>query len=242
MKKLLLVSALALLAFSLSPALHAQTSMTFVTPANAKSGGLPVDATATFAVSQGKVVITLTNLTPNTISSSQLLTDISFKLSGNVGFVNSFSSSSQDVTIKSTGMYTLGKPGASTGWGFLGAGNGLVLCVVCPLGMQPGGGYGGPGIIGSGPYNNANASIDKSKSPFLYQTATFTIFDKNITAGTTITAATFSFGTGFGVDLVNGIPAGGMPTTPEPQSMLLFGTGLILVGGILRRRLITDQA
>jgi PEP-CTERM motif-containing protein len=240
MKKILLASLLGLLVLSCSPAVHAQTSMTFVTPAQAKSGGLPVDASVTFTVSQGKLVITLTNLTPNTISSNQLLTDISFKLSGNVGFVNSFSSSSQDVTIKSTGMYSLGKPGVSTGWGFLGAGNSLVLCVVCPLGMQPGGGYGGPGIIGSGPYNNANASIDKSKSPFLYQTATFTIFDKNITAGTTITSTVFSFGTGFGLDLVNGVPSGGMPTTPEPQSMFLFGTGLILVGGILRRRLITS--
>ncbi len=241
MKKFLLASFAAMLVLSLSPALHAQTSMTFVTPTKAKSDGLPVDANVTFTVSQGKLVITLTNLTPNTVSSSQLLTDIAFKLSGNVGNINSFSSSSQDVTIKSTGMYTLGKSGVSTGWGFFGAGNGLVLCVVCPEGMKPGGSYGGPGIIGGGPYAGANGSIDKSKSPFLYETATFTIFDKNINAGTTVTAATFSFGTGFDVDLVNGVPSG-IPTTPEPQSMLLFGTGLILVGGILRRRLITDQA
>jgi hypothetical protein len=237
MKKVLLAALLAALVFSLSPAVQAQTTMTFVTPGNAKTDGLPVDATATFAVSQGKIVITLTNMTPNTVSSSQLLTDIAFKLSGNVGYINSFSSSSQDVTIKSTGMFNLGKSGVSTGWGYADAGNGLVLCVVCPFGMKPGGDYGGPGIIGPGPYGHANGSIDKSHDPFLYQTATFTIFDKNITAGTTVTAATFSFGTGFDVNLINGVP-GGMPTTPEPQSMLLFGTGLLLVGGILRRRLI----
>ncbi len=235
MKNLLLAAILTAGLLSLTPALHAQTTMTFVTPTGANSDGLPVDATATFAVSAGKIVVTLTNLQSNTVSAEQTITDIGFTLSGSVGRISSFSSSSQDVTIKSNGMFSLGRPGVSTGWGYAGAGNGLVLCVVCPYGMK---GEEGQGIIGPGPYRGANGSVDRSHDPFLYQTATFTIFDKNITPGTLITGVTFSFGNDRDLDLINGVPSG-MPTTPEPQSMLLFGSGLLVVGGILRRRLIS---
>ena len=217
MKKIFFTAIAATALFGLSPALRAQTSITFVTPTNSKSDQYPVDASATFTVSAGKIVITLTNLEPNTVSQEQLITDLAFKLSGPLGYINSFSSSSQDVTIKSNGSY------------------GLVVCVICPAGMKPG--PQGEGIIGPGPYQNGNSGIDKSHNPFLYETATFTIYDKNITPGTTVTSAVFSFGTDFDLDLVNGVPKG-MPTTPEPQSMLLFGTGLLVVGGLLRRRLV----
>jgi hypothetical protein len=236
MKKIFLTAIAAVALFGLSPALRAQTSITFVTPANSESDKLPVDASATFTVSAGKIVITLTNLEPNTVSQEQLITDLAFKLSGPVGYINSFSSSSQDVTIKSNGSYTLGRTGVSSGWGYGEFGNGLVVCVVCPEGMKPG--PQGEGIIGPGPYHSGNGGIDSSHNPFLYETATFTIYDKNITPGTTVTSAVFSFGTDFDLDLVNGVPKG-MPTTPEPQSMLLFGTGLLVVGGLLRRRLVS---
>ena len=111
MKKIFFVAIAALALFTLSPALHAQTTFTFDTPANAKAGGYPVDASATFTVSAGKVVVTLTNLTPNTVSFNQLITDLGFTMSGQDGYISSFSSSSQDVTIKSNGMFTLGKAG-----------------------------------------------------------------------------------------------------------------------------------
>jgi hypothetical protein len=62
-------------------------------------------------------------------------------------------------------------------------------------------------IIGPGPYDNANGSIDGNgpHNPFINQSATFTATDPSITDATTITDVVRSFGTQFGVD------AGGIP-------------------------------
>ena len=93
-------------------------------------------------------------------------------------------------------------------------------------------------IIGpSGPggvYTNANGSIagNGPHNPFIDQQGMFTLTVAGVTNATTITSATFSFGTTAGID-VPGIPTS---PVPEPSSVLLLGS---LVGGVfvsLRKR------
>jgi MYXO-CTERM domain-containing protein len=107
------------------------------------------------------------------------------------------------------------------------------------LDVLAGPGHAGPAHLIIGPpggptYANANGSIagNGPHNPFLNQSATFTITAPNVSADTTITAATFSFGTTEGV-LITGVPS-----TPEPSSLLLGLVGLGVVGsiGLYRRR------
>jgi hypothetical protein len=93
---------------------------------------------------------------------------------------------------------------------------------------------GPPGAGGT--YSAANGSIagNGPHNPFLSQSATFTITGTGITADTTITSATFSFGTTSGVTIV-GVP---VATVPEPVSLVLALCGIGTVGlvGIYRSR------
>jgi hypothetical protein len=65
--------------------------------------------------------------------------------------------------------------------------------------------------------------------------ATFTLALSGVTATTTVTAVTFSFGTGPDTFLP-GSTGGGVinpnqgPVVPEPASLILFGSGLIGAG------------
>src|ERR1035437_10979430 len=94
-------------------------------------------------------------------------------------------------------------------------------------------GPGGP----TGVYSNANASIagNGPHNPFLNRTATFTFAVGGVTADTSVTAATFSFGTTAG-DNVRGTTCstgdcgGTQQDIPEPLSMFLMGAGLLGVG------------
>jgi hypothetical protein len=100
-----------------------------------------------------------------------------------------------------------------------------------------GAGGAGPAHLIIGPpgagnvYSNADGSIagNGPHNPFLNQTATWVINAPNVSAATTISAATFSFGTTDGGNLITGVPFSS--TVPEPGS---FGPLLVLgVGGLL---------
>ncbi|HLK50704.1 MAG TPA: PEP-CTERM sorting domain-containing protein [Bryobacteraceae bacterium] len=204
-------------------------TITFVTPAGATTSG-PVDASATFTTGNGVVDITLTNLEANPTDVAQLLSDLDFVLSNGATTGTLASSSGQEITIASDGTFTLGSTG-STGWGLNNnVGGGLQLDAL---------GFIGPenliiGPAGSGGvYDNANSSVagNKPHNPFLDQTATFTVDVAGVTAATTISSATFSFGTTAGVNVV-----GVRGTVPEPGSMLSF----LMLGGaglVFRKRL-----
>jgi hypothetical protein len=75
-------------------------------------------------------------------------------------------------------------------------------------------------IAGNGPHN-----------PFLNGTATFLLTVPGLTADTTVTGATFSFGTTEGSNVV-GVPEGGgsVPAEiPEPGTWLLLSSGGLLL-------------
>jgi hypothetical protein len=221
----LIITALVGLTVNVSvPAAHAATA-TFVTPTGATTGGGPVDASAAFITSAGSLSVTLTNLQPNITDVSQALSDLSFVFSNGSVPVPQFSSSGQLITVNSGGTFTTGST-VPTGWALIPLNAGGTSLEFDALGTPT-----SPARLIIGPpggptYSNANGSIagNGPHNPFLNQLALFTIGNPGITADTTITAATFSFGTTEGAALVPGVP----PTSPIPipGALPLFATGL----------------
>jgi hypothetical protein len=211
-------------------------SFTFQTPSGSSTSGGPVDAKALFLTDQGILIITVFNLEANPTNVAQNLSGLSFTV-GNGSLTSEIlaSSSSQEITVNADGTFNTGVSGA-TGWVFSSSG------ATGTLDDLNGNGHAGPAntLIGApgsgGTYSNADSTITgtSSNNPFLYQGAVFTITGSDITSSTTITAATFSFGTTSGINVV------GQAAVPEPSSLLLGTVGLGLVGAIglsrMRRR------
>jgi hypothetical protein len=192
-----------------------------------------VNASATITTGTNSVFITLTDLQANPTDVAQLLSDFDFVLSNGATTGTLGTTSGQEITVNSNGTFSLGGT-VSTGWGLNNnVGGGLQLDAL---------GFIGPAHLIIGPsgagsvYSNANGSIagNGPHNPFLNQSATFNITVAGVTAATTVTSATFSFGTVAGVN-VPGTP--GTPSVPEPISSALVGTGLIGLF-FLRRRVL----
>ena len=85
-------------------------------------------------------------------------------------------------------------------------------------------------IIGPGPYTNANGSITDNDphNLFIDPSATWTLAFAGATASTVISNVIFSFGTTPGADV-------GTPV-PIPAAVWLFGSGLLALVAIARRR------
>ena len=195
-------------------------SVTFSTPSGSSINGLPVDAKAVFSISKGVIDITLINLQANPTSVAQLLSDLSFTLGGggSLSGASLGSSMGQEITVGSNGSFTLGST-VSTGWGFNATTATLDVLGTSTAPMHLIIGPPGPGSM----YSNANGSIagNKPHNPFLNGGAMFMIIGSGITAGTTITSATFSFGTTSGMNVT------GTPSVPEPSTQLLLGLGTL---------------
>jgi len=194
--------------------------------ATGDAGGGPVSVEADFTFSNGGFSITLKNLEANPTDVLQLISGLSFTLSGSPSSVVLSTSSAQEISITNNVGVT-GSTG-STGWAFGPAvGPSYIVCVICQ------GVIANPAItpahliIGPGPYTNANGSINNNNAhnPFLNQTATFNFTGTGLTTGTTASNVIFWFGT------TNGFTT----SIPEPVTSGLIGTGLISLF-LLRRR------
>lgn len=218
----------------LAPILALADMVSFVTPTGSNPGGGPVSAEATFTTTADSLMITLTDLEGNPTDVAQLLSDLSFTLSDGSLIGSSLSSSSgQEINVLGNGTFTLGST-VATGWVYSDSSSTMGLLDVLAAGGA------GPTHLIIGPpgtgatYSNANGSIagNKPHNPFLNDSATFTITGAGITADTTVTAATFSFGTTEGALLVPGVPA----PTPEPRTTGIIVSAIGLIGILQYRR------
>jgi PEP-CTERM motif len=193
------------------------------------NGGLPVSAGATISYSGGFVTVTLTNCFINPTSVSQNISDIYFTITGSSGKATG----GQIGSLATTSLINVASGGSSTTstgsvlWNLIVSGDTFHLTdlignsPVTPTSTI----LGAPD--GSGLYSDANGSIagNKAHNPFINQTATWTFACDGCSGA--IGSVDISFGT------TNSTP--GTPV-PEPASLILFGSGLLGVGRVLRRK------
>jgi hypothetical protein len=220
---------------------HAAT-ITYNASGTGSDGALA--ASAAFVTSAGQLQITLTNTLSASIiqSAGQALSDLSFTLSNAPGTLGSTTASGQEGNISSTGVvtYTSGTPVRFLGQGpappngsgtFSITGNTVLLEAI-------GGGQPSQMIVpllpNGGTYTNVNGGF-QNFNPYTIGPATFTLNLSGVTANTTISNVTFSFGTGPDTFLP-GTPST-TPPVPEPSSLVLLGTGIIGAAGMLRRKI-----
>ena len=230
-----------LAAFALASTFLAPNASAASSTINVSGSGTdgPLSASATFVTSAGQVQITLTNtLSASTIVSvGQTISDLSFNLSNLAGAVGMATATGQQGNVNSgaTLTYTSGTPGRFIGIGggsYTVSGNTVTLEAI-------GGGQPDelilPFLANGATYANGNPGL-VAHNPYTIGSAMFTLALAGVTDATTITGATFSFGTGPDTFLQGGPTPPPPPAVPEPSSLALLGTGIVGLAATVRRR------
>jgi hypothetical protein len=229
---------LAALVIAVMPA-ASRASITYVTPSGSESKDGPVDATATFTLSSGHVLITLTSLLENPTADGQLISAILFNVSGasGTGALASTNSGNISTIDISDGTYSAGVSDPLTRWEASHTGTAVTLTTLS--GGKPNRLIIGPDSLGNfnpalgGLYDQANASIDQH-NPVVLGTATFDIAIAGVTSDSVLSDVVFQFGTDAN-ESKNKIP-GRLPGVPEPSSIVMVSMALGAAGVLARRR------
>jgi hypothetical protein len=242
-RKALLTTAAAIAMFALSSVARADVFTIVGT-----NGGQPINATANITVGAGNTVtVTLTNnlSAAQTVTVAQAISGVqlsfrntSGQLINGITGINSLNGSGQLVFIDGNGAVSQAG-GNSNADGLTWASSTSTGSVtLTALGQTGAFGTNPPDELivgGPGSYSNANGSIASNDphNPFVQRTATFTfvVTGATLAPGTRISDVVFLFGTG--PDRISGTPT---TPTPEPMTMLLFGTGLAGIAARARRR------
>ena len=190
-------------------------------------GGATVDLKATVTTVGDQMTIILQNLTSNSGSDGQAISNFEITFDSTSGAPTLFSQSGSLIDIaKSTGAATA-VSGEPNHWVVGESGDVLALTTLSGgkpndliVGPTPAGGY-GPG----------EASLNEH-NPSILETGTFVINFPTGSAVPDISSVQFSLGTSPG-DFVNGVPGG---TVPEPATWAMMLMGVAGLGGLLRRR------
>jgi len=190
---------------------------------------LDVSAEVSFLIENGKITVTMTNTTPYTFASNQVLTGLDFTLS-NVNTVSMTSATGTPRSVAANGTYTDGAAASllST-WSILDTGTNTFS-----WSFNPNAEYGIIGVPeGDGDYSTANGSVKNNNghNPFSAITGTFVITSAAITEDTTVSDVLFRFNTNRS-STVPGDDGGG--EIPEPASLGVLGLGALAL--VARRR------
>ena len=201
-KLLGLLAGIGICALPVQPA--AAASISFSTSRSGFDDDGPLAASAAFTTSAGLLSVTITNgLSPTQIvSAGQTVSDLIFTLSNAPGMLGATSATGQLANIDADGSVT-NVSGSPLRWLGQGppppGGQGTFSIVGNTITMEALGG-GQPSQLllpSSTSFTNANSSITGGQfNPFVVGPETFTLNLSSVTAATTITSATFSFGTG----------------------------------------------
>ena len=220
--------------------------ITYITATGAATSG-PVSAEADITTGAGTVTVVLKNLTVNPSDVAQNLSDFTLTFNNTVGTPTLTSSSADERYVNSDKTFTPGGTGVTTGWQI----DPKSVAKTDPMGWNTsdllgGTANGGPAhtLLGApgpgGTYSAAGGSIagNDPHNPFLNQTATFMFSASGLTASTTVTAFTFSFGTTSHVEVEGVQTSSDAPAVPEPSVLALSALGLFAFGTVtgLRRR------
>lgn len=203
-------------------------TITYNAIGTASGNGELENASATFITSLNSITVSLSNFLANPNDAGQLFSGITFTLSlAPVSNPSLTSSSGTELTItsNSVGGYSIGSA-QPAGWGFSFSGATLTLNDLV-VGSSPKHTVIGPsnnGTYSGGAYSSANASLKGNHNPFL-KDATFTIMAPGVTTLTTVTGATFMFGTAAGNNIV-GVPAAAVSEPATVSFLVLAGAGL----------------
>jgi len=228
------------MAVLLAVAPPARATVTYVTEdfAGSSNGGsttddMTVSGNASFVVgSNGTITLTLTNTSPETKSSNELLTGLDFTVTYDgktlTNALTYSTATATPVTVKSNGTYTDGTPGTSikSAWEEERSGSAYQLDFL--LGNK----YAiiGPPDSKTKLYNDANSTIysgNSATNPFTADAATYTFTDSLITnpSELSITGVTFLYDTGCTYSC-SGQP---VSVVPERGAAIVFALGLTLV-------------
>ena len=220
----------------------------FVTPTGSTGKDGPVSAEVDFSENGTTLFVSITDDLANPTAAGQLISDLSFVLSGGLStgsLSNSISStvgSSSPVTVLNSSFQSSTTTTTPSTWqlshGSTDCANGVSSCYFL---NDLTGGSPANMIIGLGPYTNANPSIT-GHAPSLAGTVVFEVGSiTGLSSTTTVSGVNLSFGTGpDSFTTLEACTSGCTGTiestsTPEPFTTMLGGAGLIAIG-LLRRR------
>ncbi len=224
LRYLLLTSLVALPSF-------ADTANTFVYNGTPTSTTFNEDVSASFIVSGGNLLVTLSNTTPNLTQDEQILTGVLFTYSGAgtvAGTLTNPTTQGYNINDSNGRLTSSGSP-ASARWSTE-VGDLAGYVTLTNLNGNSGGSH---GIISTST-NSSGTNNLSNHEVFLEGPLQFSIAGLGLSSGSQITSVEFNFGTAIGT--YSPLVTGALTATPEPSGFLLLGIGLVGISWIARKR------